>query len=46
MHGQMASTMPLNPLAFKKILSLLEKMESNFAETYHEENETLALMEG
>lgn len=42
----MASTIPLNPLAFKRILSLLENTESNFAETYPEENETLALMEG
>lgn len=45
-QGQMASTMPLNPLTFKKILSLLENTESNFAETYPEENETSALIEG
>ena len=44
--GQMASTMPLNPLAFKKILTLLENLESNVSETYPEENETLGLMEG
>lgn len=45
-NGQMALTMPLNPLTFKKILSLLENMDSNFTETYPEEHEMLALMEG
>ena len=45
-NGQMASTMPLNPLTFNKILSLIGNLESNVAEVYPEEHDTLELLEG
>lgn len=38
-EGQMASSMPLNPATFTKIISLLDNVESNVYESYPEELE-------